>query len=119
VSNGIFFYGEKETIFVTDARWVVIPSGKGEPRRVIEVQGDNGLKHMQNFLDAVRTRKQPVCQPEDAFFSAATVQLAMISYKSKSRVEWDGRREAIVGNPVASGLLKRAYRAPYRHPYAG
>ncbi len=70
VNNGIFLYGEKETIFVTDARWVAIPAAKGEQRRVIEVQGDNGLKHMQNFLDAVRTRKQPVCQPEDAFFSS-------------------------------------------------
>ena len=28
VSNGIFFYGEKETVFVTDAKWIVIPKAR-------------------------------------------------------------------------------------------
>ena len=119
VSNGIFFYGEKETIFVTDSRWVVIPKAKGEPYRVIEVKGDNGLRHMQNFLDSVRSRKASACLPEDAFRSTTTVQLAMISYKSKSRVNWNQQEETITANPAASALLKREYRAPYRHPYAG
>ena len=30
IANGIFFYGEKETIFVTDDRWEVIPQRQGQ-----------------------------------------------------------------------------------------
>jgi len=30
--NGIFFYGEQETVFVTDNQWTVIPRGKGKER---------------------------------------------------------------------------------------
>ena len=32
------------------------------------------------------------------------------------RVEWDAQAEAIPGNPAASKLLKRDYRAPWQHP---
>jgi predicted dehydrogenase len=115
VNNGIFFYGEKETVFVTDARWIVIPRGKGE-RRVTEAKSDAGGLHLADFLNAVRTRGTPVCQPEDAFQSTATVQLAMIAYRSGGVVHWNRQKEQIEGNAAGSALLKRAYRAPYVHP---
>ncbi|MFB3828684.1 MAG: Gfo/Idh/MocA family protein [Bryobacteraceae bacterium] len=117
VNNGILFYGERETVFVTDNRWTVIPRGKGE-RRVSDVKSEAGPLHMANFLDAVRERKPPACVPEDGFRSTATVQLAMISYRTRSRVEWDAAGERIVSNPAAAALLKREYRPPYKHPWA-
>ena len=67
----------------------------------------------------MRAGKPPACVPDDAYQSTATVQLAMISYKSQSRVVWDRQKEQIAGNPAAARLLKRDYRAPYQHPYAG
>ncbi|MCL5745735.1 MAG: Gfo/Idh/MocA family oxidoreductase [Acidobacteria bacterium] len=117
-NNGIFFYGARETLLVSDSRWVVIPRGKGE-RRVTQVKSEAGPLHMANFLDAVRARKQAACVPEDGYRSTATVQLAMISYRTRSRVEWDAAREQIPGNAAAAALLKRDYRPPYRHPYQG
>jgi predicted dehydrogenase len=116
VNNGIFFYGEKETVFVTDARWIVIPRGKGE-RRVVDAKSDAGGLHMANFLNAVRTRGTPACLIEDAFQSTATVQLAMIAYRSVGVVRWDRQKEQVEGNPKAAALLMRPYRAPYVHPY--
>jgi predicted dehydrogenase len=119
VNNGVFFYGDKETVFLTDARWVVIPRAKGEQRRVIEAKSDAGALHMADFLNAVRTRSTVACQPEDGFFSTATVQLAMIAYRSGGVVKWNRATERIDGNPAGAALLKRAYRAPYVHPYKG
>jgi len=119
IGNGIFFYGDKATVFVTDDNWVVIPRAKGAERKTTKVSGDTGLKHVQNWLESVRTRKPPMCLPEDAFRSTATVQLATIAYRTGSRVVWDSQKEQIVGNPAAEKLLKREYRAPYKHPYAG
>jgi predicted dehydrogenase len=117
VSNGIFFYGEKETIFVTDDRWEVIPRGKGKERKVNQASADAGLLHMQEFLKAVRERKQPGCPVEEAQASTTAVKLAMISYDTGTRVAWDGAKEQILDNPEAAKLLKRDYRKPWEHPY--
>ena len=117
ISNGILFYGDKETVFVTDDRWVAIPRGKGKERKVNEATSDAGRLQMADFLEAVRTRRQPCCGPEEGFLSTAAVQLAMISYETGSKVTWDASREQIAGNTEASALLKRNYRAPYRHPH--
>jgi predicted dehydrogenase len=116
INNGILFYGDKETVFVTDDRWVVIPRGEGAARKVNQATSDAGKLHMADFLAAVRTRRQPACLPEDAFYSTATVQLAMIAYRSGGRVTWDAQSEQITDNPRGANLLLRPYRAPYVHP---
>jgi predicted dehydrogenase len=121
VSNGIFFYGENETVFVTDNRWVVIPKGRGQERKVNEARADMGTAHMAAFLTAVRTRKEPepLCAPADAHLSTSAVQLAMIAYETGSKVNWSAAAQQIEGNPAAARLLKRDYRAPWKHPYPG
>jgi predicted dehydrogenase len=118
LANGIFFYGEKETIFVTDDRWEVIPRGKAKERQVHEANTDAGLLHMQEFLAAVRTRRAPGCLAPDAYASTTSVKLAMLAYETGGRIQWDAEQERIVGNPEAAKLLKREYRAPWQHPFA-
>ncbi|MGA2617969.1 MAG: Gfo/Idh/MocA family oxidoreductase [Thermoguttaceae bacterium] len=118
-SNGIFFYGDKATIFATDTDWIVIPKGKRESRRQAKASGDLGRDHMAEFLQAIRTRKQPSCRVEDAYRSTTTVQLAMIAYETGSTVTWDAATDRIVDNPSAAALLKRQYREPWKHPYQG
>ncbi len=119
ISNGIFFYGEKETVFVTDSKWIIIPRGKGKERKVIETKSDAGTLHMADFLNAVRSRQQPSCLIEDAYQSTTTVKLAMIAYDTGAKIVWDAASEQIAGNAAASRLLKRDYRAPWQHPWRG
>jgi predicted dehydrogenase len=119
VSNGLFFYGERATIFAGDNRWVVIPVGKNKDRQEHKTEGDAGKAHMAEFLEAVRTRKPPSCTIEDAHRSTKTVQLAMIAQETGSVVNWDDASEQIANNEPASRLLKRDYRAPWVHPYRG
>jgi predicted dehydrogenase len=119
VSNGIFFYGENGTIFVTDDRWVVIPKDKNKPREEHKAGADMGTAHMTEFLSAVRSRKPPGCTIEDGYRSTTTVKLAMIAYDVAARVTWDEKSQQIVDNPKAAELLKRPYRAPWKHPYEG
>ena len=116
-TNGLFFYGEEQTVFVTDDRWEVIPRGKAQDRQVHETKTDAGTLHMAEFLKAVRGRTQPGCLVEDAFASTAAVKLAMIAYDTGSKVTWDARTEQIPGNPAAAALLKREYRLPWKHPF--
>ena len=118
LQNGMFFFGEKETIFVSDSKWVVMgPSGK--ILKTTEVSTDSALLHMKDFVQAVRSRKASSCLIEDAFKSTATVQLAMISLRSGAKVRWNADQLEILDNPSASKLLKREYRAPWKHPYRG
>jgi predicted dehydrogenase len=117
IANGIFFYGEKETIFVTDDRWEIIPRGRGKERQAQKSNADAGALHMADFLKAVRTRQAPSCLAEDAYASTVTVKLAMISYDTGAKVTWDARTEQVVGNSAAAALLKREYRAPWKHPF--
>jgi predicted dehydrogenase len=117
IANGIFLYGEKETVFVTDDRWEVIPRGKRKERQVHQARADAGLLHMTEFLQAVRSRQQPGCLAADAYASTAAVKLAMISYEVGSKVTWNSEAETIPDHPKAAKLLKREYRMPWRHPY--
>jgi len=116
VSNGLFFFGENETVFVTDDRWVVIPKGKNAERQTNKAGADAGKLHMAEFLNAVRTRQQPGCTIEEGLRSTETVKLAMIAYETGGKVTWDSASEQIVGNAAAGALLKRAYRSPWTHP---
>ncbi len=116
-NNGIFFYGEKATIFATDNRWVVIPAGKNSERQEMNIETDTGLNHMKDFLEAVRNRHSPSCLIQDGFQSTATVQLGMIAYESDSTIQWDETTASISNPPDATALLKREYRDPWKHPF--
>ncbi|MBM4025643.1 MAG: Gfo/Idh/MocA family oxidoreductase [Planctomycetes bacterium] len=117
VRNGIFFYGEKGTVFVTDDRWVVVPKDKNKDRQEHKAAADMGTAHMAEFLSAVRSRKQPGCTVEDGYRSTTTVKLAMIAYDLGQKIAWDEKSQTIVDNPQADTLLKRPYRTPWKHPY--
>ena len=119
ISNGVSLYGEQATVFVTDAKWVVIPRGKNAEREVHEVKADMGTLHMAEFLDAVRARRQPGCTTADAHLSTTAVKLAMIAYDTGAKITWDAHAEQISDNAAATKLLKRDYRAPWQHPYRG
>ena len=118
-NNGIFFYGEKGTMFADDSRIVIFDAGKDGKREDLSVPTESMQEnHVKNFLDAVRAKNKKLisCTPEDAFKSTATVQLAMISYYTGSQVKWDFQKKEITGNSEASKLLKRDYRGKYQHP---
>jgi len=118
-NNGIFFYGEKGTLFAEDAKVTFFPSGRAAQKEEFSIpvplMQEN---HVENFLKAVRSKdnKLIACTPEDAWKSTATVQLAMISYYTGSLVKWDEQKQEIIGNPEAAKLMKREYRGNYVHP---
>lgn len=118
-NNGIFFHGEKGTMFADDSRIILFHAGKDAQREDLSVPTDMMQeKHVGDFLNAVREKDKNLisCTPEDAFQSTATVQLAMISYYTGSVVKWDQQKKEIIGNPEASALLKRDYRGKFKHP---
>lgn len=118
-NNGIFFYGDKGTLFAEDSKVVIFGIGKDAKKEDFLIPTPLMQEnHVENFLRAVRNKDRTLitCTPEDAFQSTAAVQLAMISYNTGTIVKWDNEKNQIINNPEASALLKRVYRGKYLHP---
>ncbi|OJV87664.1 MAG: hypothetical protein BGO34_11625 [Bacteroidia bacterium 44-10] len=118
-NNGIFFYGEKGTLFASDNKLILTPSGREKEQQVMDIDTpDMQEKHLAEFINAVRTKDKSLvsCDVEDAFQSTATVQLAMIAYETGSEVEWDTVGNRISGNEEAGKLSARPYRQGYIRP---
>lgn len=115
----VTLFGEKETIFITDRQWTVIPKAKGQDRQVHKAERNANVTkhHMANFFDAVRTRGKVNDPLADACQSTDTVLLAMIALDVGRQITWDAGKMRITDDPAAAAMLKRAYRAPWTHPY--
>ena len=118
-NNGIFFYGEKATLFAADNKIIVMPAGKNQEQEKMQISSSKVQEiHMTDFLNAVKTKNRSMlsCPIQDAFQSSATVQLAMASYYTNSKVVWDATSKSIVNNHKAQKLLARPYRGNYQKP---
>ena len=118
-NSGYTFHGEEATMYGDFKRLIIQPKGKGKESETIEVPTPGVLgKDLTNFLEAVKSRDKShiLCPIEDGFQSTAAVQLAMISYYTHSKVEWDSEKKTIVDNEQAAKLLARPYRGSYKRP---
>lgn len=70
--------------------------------------------HVREFLDCVRTRKQPCANAEVARHSISACHAANIAVRLGRSVTWDPDKEAFVGDEDANRLCSRAYRQPWR-----
>lgn len=118
-NNGVFFYGERGTLFAADRKIILQPTGKDAEQKVMDISTP-GMQdnHVADFINAVKSKDKSMlsCPIEDAFRSTSTVQLAMASYYTNSPVVWDAEKLEIIGNNKAEKLLARTYRKGYKRP---
>ncbi|MGE5647277.1 MAG: Gfo/Idh/MocA family protein [Acidobacteriota bacterium] len=96
-----FLFGSKGTIIHTESDEVIYqPQGKAAGAPPKRAGGSEYLdftgRHMQNFFDCVRSRKQPVAPFELGFRSSIAVQMAIASYRRQTTVRWDPMTEEII-----------------------
>lgn len=118
-NNGIFFYGEKATLFASDNKLVLMPAGKNKSQQEMDIPTpDMQDRHVADFVNAVKAKNKNLlsCTIDDAALSTAAVQLAMISYYTGTDVVWNADNKQIENNKRASDLLARKYRSGYKHP---
>jgi predicted dehydrogenase len=82
-----------------------------EPKKVSARILDS--EHARNFLDCVRSRKQPSCDIEFGHRATTTPLIANIAHRMRSYLEWDPKRERFTNNEAANKLLSYDYRKPY------
>ena len=120
-NNGIFFHGDKASIFVSDTRFKVMPtpgSDTSDADLTLHTEGGMQENHMADFLNAVKYEDpgKITCTVQDSFASTTAVQLAMIAYETGTIVKWDDQQKTVRDNPEAAALLKREYRDGWVHP---
>jgi predicted dehydrogenase len=117
---GVFIYGSKGWMKVGDSRAQVFFGRKNEPGPILtsDQTGDPGQPHFENFIDAVRSRRQQDLRAplEEGHLSTALCHLGNIAYRVGRSVKFDGVKERFVGDSEADALLTRKYRPPYSLP---
>lgn len=72
--------------------------------------------HLYNFLEAVRTRKEPVANAEVAHLSCALVHLGEIGYRLGRVLNFNPQAEKFRNDPEADAMLTKKYREPWGVP---
>lgn len=74
-------------------------------------------EHQVNFIECIRSRKQPNAPVQQAYLSASLVHFANIAFRTGNKqLFFDGDNEKFVGNEDANKLLRTAYRENYEVP---
>jgi predicted dehydrogenase len=118
---GVAFVGNKGTLVIDRDTWEVLPeveSGKYLVEAMpVQTNRWNGLDHHTlNWLECIRSRKQPNCTIEMGRHSAINAQLGNIAYRTEAKVYWDKNRATIIKNPKAEQMAKARYSAPWKLP---
>ena len=70
--------------------------------------------HVREFLNCVKSRKQPVAPAEGAHRSITACHVSNICVRLGRPVKWDPVKEEFPGDEEANRLRSRAYRHPWR-----
>jgi hypothetical protein len=123
--NGVrmtFKPGGDSTKFIGSDGWVRIWRGgiDAEPKSLLTSKigpGDVHLihspSHQQNFIDAVKSRKPAISPLDQAVRSDIISQLCDIAVRTRRKITWDPKQNAIVGDDAAAKMVHRDMRAPW------
>ena len=113
--RGVRFQGEEGWIRVSRETLEAEPESLLKERiRPWEVHLHRSRDHLDDFLDAVRTRRPTAAPVETAHRSISIAHLGNIAMLLGRPIRWDPVREVLVGDDRAARLLCRAQRAPYQ-----
>jgi len=130
--NGVKFIGSEGWIWVTRRNYRVTdsdpiadkdgikPIDASNPKILQSVIGPNEIhlyesaEQHANWLDCIRTRKQPSSPVEVGHRSCSACLLHQIAMKLKRKIYWDPKREAFSNNDKeATAMLSRPRRKKY------
>jgi predicted dehydrogenase len=129
--NGIKFIGSEGWIFVSRGNERVTGSdpvaklkdatalAASDPKIITSVIGPNEINlprstnHHGNWLEAVKSRQQPIAPVEVAHRSCSACLLHHMAMKLKRKLYWDPATESFKNDDEANALRSRPQRPPY------
>ena len=111
VGHGVRFEGDKGWVQVVRGR---IWSEPGNLMDVVIKPSEERLyvsrNHMENFLECIRTRRQPAATAETCQKATAVSLAADIASRSGRKLVWDNAAERFTNDDVSNRLLVRTMR---------
>ena len=114
---GVYFHGTNGTLFSGYGSHTIVPEGdrmKDTPKPPQSIRPSPG--HEREWLDSIKSRKQPSCNVAYHYKLDAALGLANIAYRLGRSVKFDPKTERIVGDPEAAKLARPVYRDPWKFP---
>ncbi len=129
--NGIKFEGTEGWIFVTRGNYRASASDPvlsdantkaltaSNHKIITSVIGENEINLYRsdeqhgNWLDCIRSRKQPISPVEVGHRSCSTCLIHHVVMKLKRKVYWDPLNERFLNDDEANSMLNRPHRFPY------
>jgi len=116
--------GTQGTAYIGGRSFYVVPERGGQFQdsapRMAPIQSEAAeanqsltAMHARNFLDCIKSRRQPRADVEIGHRSTTMSLLANISLALGQRLEWDARAERITNVEAANELLHYEYRKPW------
>jgi predicted dehydrogenase len=108
--------------FEGDRGWVHVDRGSiaAEPQSLLKVQlrpGDERLyeshDHQANFLECIRTRRDPVAPVEAGHAATTLTIISDIATRVGRKVVWDWSSRSFVKGDAANRMLRRPMRSPW------
>jgi predicted dehydrogenase len=129
--NGIKFIGSGGWIFVSRGNEAVTGSdpvaklqdntalAASDPKIITSVIGPAEIhlpeskEHHLNWLESIKSRKEPIAPVEIAHRSCSACLLHHIAMKANRKLSWDAAKERFNNDDAANAMLSRPMRAPY------
>jgi hypothetical protein len=118
---GVIFFGSDGYMIIPDYssyRTFLGPQRTPGPSGAVEGNPMMDLDHVQNWIEAIRSRKPGDLYAEiaEGHLSASLCHLANIAYATGRTLQFDPQSERFAHDDEANRLLTRPYRAPYVVP---
>jgi predicted dehydrogenase len=118
---GIAFIGNNGTLVVNREGWEVIAESENgsDKMQLIPLQpadGEAHLKHVQNFIESVKSREKPICDIEQGHNVALVAHMGNIAYRTGNKLTWDTGKGKFNDDQRANDLVRPSYRSPWKFP---
>ncbi len=100
-------HGDGWQAFDADAKPVFTKPGQFSP---------SNTAHGGNFIDCIRSRKQPAADIEELHYSTLLCHYGNIAYRTGRKLHIDVATEGFKDDADANALVKRSYRTPWTVP---
>ncbi len=114
---GIYFHGTNGTLYSDYGQYKIVPEGnrlKDETPPEKSIASSPG--HEREWIESMRSRKQPSCNVDYHYRIDLAMNLANLSMKLGRDIHVDPETAAIINDPEAAKCAQPEYRAPWKFP---
>jgi len=114
---GIYFHGVNGTLQTDYDNHLILPEGnrmegmQAPPKSIPPSPG-----HELEWLECIRSRKQPSCNPGYHVKVDVPIQLSLLTLKLGRSISFDPDNEKIIGDKEATKVSVPEYRSPWKFP---